>query len=82
MVNSETVLQAVGRNRAQALDKCQMSLRIPQLGIDRELYKLGKMDRSCRQVPHELTAAASERHVYVYRQLPENPRNVVSLSEL
>ena len=69
-LDSEVLRQAVEATSTQRLSA---ELGSSKSTIARQLHKLGKVNRRCREVPHELTTEQAQRRVVACRQLLENP---------
>ena len=50
-------------------------LGVAQRTVVRHLKAIGKVNKRCREVPHDLTENQANRRVETYRTLLENPRD-------
>lgn len=69
MVDSEIVRQAVEATPNTSTRRLSNELGASKSTMHRKLIELGKVNRRCRVVPHELTAAQAQRRVDVCREL-------------
>ena len=74
-INSETVRQAVEANPCNSTCKLSAELRASQPTVVRHLQRIGKVSRSCQNVPHELTPSQQQRRVEVCQQVLKNPQD-------
>ena len=74
-VNSEAISKAIEANPSTSTRTLSAELGIPQTSIVRHLHTLGKVNRRCREVPHELTEIQAQRRVETCRKLLQNPRD-------
>lgn len=72
-VDSEAIREAVESNPSKSTRRLSAELDIPQTSVVRHLHALGKINRRCREVPHELTEIQAKRRVEICRKLLENP---------
>lgn len=72
-VDPELLKQAVEARPSTSSRGLAGQLGISQTSVVRHLHTLGKTNRRCRVVPHELTPAQALRRVEICRQLLENP---------
>lgn len=69
IVDSETVRQAVEASPQTSTRRLSAELGCSQKTAHRKLVELGKVNRRCRVVPHELTPQQAQRRVEVCKQL-------------
>ena len=74
-VDSEAIREAVETNPSISTRRLSTELDIPQTSIVRHLHALGKVNRRCREVPHELTQIQAKKRVETCKKLLENPRD-------
>ena len=72
-LDSEVLRQSVEANPATSVRRLSGELGTSKSTIARQLHKLGKVNKRCREVPHQLTPAQAQRRVDTCRQLLENP---------
>ena len=76
-VDSDALREAVTVNTNPGVSTRRLSdqLGVSHVTVASHLHRIGKVHRSCRQVPHELTAAQAQRRVDVCIQLRTNPND-------
>ena len=74
-VDSEALLNAVEATPSTSIRRLSAELCIPQTSVFRHLHVLGKINKSCREVPHDLTEIQAQNRVNACRKLLENPRD-------
>lgn len=67
--DSELLKNAINLNPIQSTRKLSSELNASQSTITRHLHKLGKVSRSCRNVPHDLNTQQQERRIEICEQL-------------
>jgi [histone H3]-lysine36 N-dimethyltransferase SETMAR len=73
IVDSEALLNAVEANPSTSSRRLSAELDIPQTSVVRHLHTLGKINKRCREVPHDLTEIQAQNRVNACRKLLENP---------
>lgn len=71
--DSEALRELVEANPATSTRRLSAELGTPQTTVIRHLHQLGKVNRRCRQVPHDLTQQQAQRRVDACQQLLTNP---------
>jgi len=74
-VDSQALRQAVEANPGVSTRRLSDDLGVSKSSVADHLHCLGKVHRSCRLVPHELSAAQAQRRVEVCNQLLANPND-------
>lgn len=74
-VDSDALRQAVEANPGASTRRLSDDLGISQRSAVNHLHRLGKVQKSCRSIPHELTAEQAQRRVDVCIQLRANPND-------
>lgn len=64
-VDSEALNAAVEANPCASTRRLSNDLGIPQTSVVEHLHRMGKVYRSCRLIPHELSAAQAQRRVEI-----------------
>ena len=72
-INSEAILNAVEINPSTSTRRLTAELGIPKTSIVRHLHSLGKINKCCREVPHNLTLIQAQNRVNTCRKLLDNP---------
>ena len=70
-VNTEAIRKAVEAKSSTSIRRLLAELDIPQTSVFRHLHAIGKVNRRCREVPHDLTKNQRQ----TCRKLLENPRD-------
>lgn len=73
VVNHEVLRKAVEDNPSITTRQLSDDLGPSQPTIVRHLSKINKINKRCREVPHELTAFQAQRRVEICRKLLSNP---------
>ena len=73
-VNTEAIRAAVEANPSTSTRRLSAELVIPQTSVVRHLQNIGKVNRRCREVPHDLTENQAQ-NVDICRKLLQNPRD-------
>jgi histone-lysine N-methyltransferase SETMAR len=81
-VDSDALREAVEANPGVSTLRLSDELGVSHTTAARHLRRIGKVNRSCRLVPHELTAAQAQRRVQVCNQLRANPNDERFLKRL
>jgi len=74
-VDSDALRQAVEANPGTSTRRLSDDLGISQSSAVRHLHRIGKVLKSCRVVPHELTEVQAQRRVQMCNQLLANPHD-------
>lgn len=74
-VDSEALLHAVEANPSTSTRRLSAELGISQASVVGHLHALGKVNKCCREVPHELTVHQAQNRVDTCRKLLDNPRD-------
>ncbi len=74
-VDSEALREAVEANPDVSTRRLSNDLGVSQTSVVTHLHRIGKVLRSCRLVPHELSAAQAQRRVEACIQLRANPND-------
>ena len=74
-VNTEAIRAAVEANPSTSTRRLSAALDIPQTSVVRHLNIIGKVNRRCREVPHDLTENQAHNRVDTCRKLLEHPRD-------
>lgn len=74
-LNPEVLREAIEANPTTSTRRLSAELGASNTTISRHLHKLGKINKRCREVPHELTESQAKRRVDVCRQLLLNPND-------
>ena len=74
-VNTEAIREAVEAKSSTSIRRLSAELDIPQTSVFRHLHAIGKVNRRCREVPHDLTENQRQTRVDTCRKLLENPRD-------
>ena len=76
-VDSEALREAVEANAGASTRRLSNDLGVSQPSVVAHLHRIGKVDKSCRVVPHELSEAQAQaqRRVEVCNQLLANPND-------
>ena len=74
-VNTEAIRAAVEANSSTSTRRLSAELDIPQTSVVRHLKAIGKVNRRCREVPHDLTENQAQNRVDICRKLLQNPRD-------
>lgn len=74
-VDTEALRNAVEANPSTSTRRLSDELDIPQTSVVRHLHALGKVNKCCREVPHDLTENQAQKRVETCRKLLENPRD-------
>ncbi|CAF0817539.1 unnamed protein product [Didymodactylos carnosus] len=74
-IDPEALRQAVEADPATSTCKLSAKFGTSNSTIYEHLHHLGKVSRSCRNVPHELTPEQAQYRVNVCKELLANPRN-------
>jgi histone-lysine N-methyltransferase SETMAR len=74
-VDSDALRAAVEVNPGTSTRRLSDDLGVSQSTAVRHLHRIGKVNRSCRVVPHELSAAQAQRRVEACIQLRANPND-------
>lgn len=72
-VDTKAILEAVENNPSTSSRVLSHELDIPQTSIVRHLHEIGKVSRSCREVPHQLSESQAKQRMDICRKLLENP---------
>ncbi len=73
IVDSEALLNAVEANPSTSSRRLSAELGTAQTSVVRHLHALGKINKRCREVPHDLTENQIQNRVSICRKLLENP---------
>ena len=73
--DNEVLRELIEANPSTSTRRLSGETGVSQSTIVRHLHELGKVNRRCREVPHELNEKQAERRVEVCRQLLQNPRD-------
>lgn len=73
IVNSEALVKAVEKNPRTSTRKLSAQLGPSKSTICRHLHLHGKVNRRCREIPHELSAENALRRVDICKELLKNP---------
>jgi histone-lysine N-methyltransferase SETMAR len=71
----EALQQSLQTNQTTSTRRLSGELGASKDSIGRALHKLGKVNRCCREVPHELNSQQAKNRVDICRKLLENPRD-------
>lgn len=71
----EALQQSVQSNPTTSTRRLSNELGASKDTIGRALHKLGKVNRRCREVPHDLNAQQAKNRVDVCKKLLENPKD-------
>lgn len=74
-VDSESIREAIEANPSTSTRRLSAELDVSQTSVIRHLHALDKVNRCCREVPHELTEIQARNRVATCRKLLENPRD-------
>ena len=74
-VNTEAIRAAVEANPSTSTRRLSAELDIPQTSVVRHLKAIGKVNRRCQEVPHDLTENQTQNRVDICRKLLRNPRD-------
>jgi histone-lysine N-methyltransferase SETMAR len=66
---------AVEDDPATSTRKLSADLGVSHMSVARHLHQIGKVSRSCRVVPHELSNAQAQRRIDLCKQLLANPND-------
>lgn len=73
LVNQEGLRRAIEGNPLLSTRQLSTDLGVSQSSICRHLSQINKVNRRCREVPHELTPENLQRRVDICKQLLSNP---------
>lgn len=71
--NSEVLREAVEADPSKSVRRLSSELGISKSGVHRHLHELGKVNRRCREIPHELTPEMARKRVEICQKLLQNP---------
>ena len=74
-MHSGAILNAVETNPSTSTRRLSDKLGISQTSVIRTLHAHGKVNKCCREVPHELTENQALNRVKTCQKLLENPRD-------
>ena len=74
-VNQEALIKAVETKPSTSTRILSAGLGIAQRTVVRHLKTIGKVNKRCREVPHDLTEIQAKRRMETCRKLLENPRD-------
>lgn len=74
-VDSDALREAVNANPGTSTRRLSDELGVSHMTAARHLHRIGKVHRSCRVVPHDLSAAQAQRRVEACIQLRTNPND-------
>lgn len=74
-VNQEALIKAVETKPSTSTRILSADLGIAQRTVVRHLKTIGKVNKRCREVPHDLTEILAKRRMETCRKLLENPRD-------
>ena len=74
-VNTEAIRAAVEANPSTSTRRLSAELDIPQTSVVRHLKAIGKVNRRCQEVPHDLTENQTQNRVDICRKLLQNPHD-------
>jgi [histone H3]-lysine36 N-dimethyltransferase SETMAR len=74
-LDSKVLREAVERNPSTSTRRLSAELGSSQSTIIRQLHKLGKVNKRCREVPHELSFAQAQHRIDTCKKLLQNSMN-------
>jgi hypothetical protein len=74
--NLEVLREAVEANPSKSIRSLSSELSISKSGVHRQLHELGKVNRRCREIPHELTPEMAKKRVEICQKLVQNPSDL------
>ena len=74
-VDSDALREPVNANPGTSTRRLSDELGVSHMTAARHLHRIGKVHRSCRVVPHDLSAAQAQRRVEACIQLRTNPKD-------
>jgi len=74
-LNSTMLRKSVESNPSKRTRRLSAELDVAQITVVRHLKAIGKVNKRCREVPHDLTENQANRRVETCRNLLEDPRD-------
>ena len=73
-MNTEAIVDAIEANSSTSTRRLSAELNIPQTYVIGNLNIIGKVNKLCREVPHDLTENQTQNRVETCRKLLESLR--------
>jgi histone-lysine N-methyltransferase SETMAR len=74
-MDSAMICKSVDSNPSTSTRRLSAELGVAQTTVVRHLKAIGKVNKRCREVPHDLTEKQANRRIETCRKLLENPRD-------
>lgn len=72
-LDPEALREVIEADTSKSVRRLSSELAISKSGVHRQLHELGKVNRHCREIPHELTPEMAKKRIEICQKLLQNP---------